>query len=116
MEVLLKLRDESRNVKDLSRYSSSFQTISETELKVIVEQEKLYQYCHMLSIREAVTIIECALNRRYQDEITAAFGTWTNFVKQTNLRNMESDKSRWRLHASANIMNDLQVLLSLLYF
>lgn len=76
--------------------------------QISLQQEKIYQHYKHSSIKECGFILSCYLERCYQHQIRRAIDKWISHVRLMNEENKLRDKSRWRLHAVANMDIDLQ--------
>jgi hypothetical protein len=76
--------------------------------RIALEKERLYQQSCFLECTEGALIMENFINRTYFYQLKHCFNHWTQFTKHSNLKAMNEDKDRWRLHAISNEDIDLQ--------
>lgn len=108
----LQRTEKDQNVqKGTSQYNPSYQqslTLRKAVADASTKEEQLIQLCFYLRYKEAYMVVEKVRNNYWGECKRSAFSHWVRVVKDTNMSKMEKDRSRWRLHATANQEIDLQ--------
>lgn len=105
--------------KGTGQFNPSYQqtiTMRKAVSDAAQKEEQLIQMCFYLRYKEAYMIVEKVRSRYLGSWKSTAFSQWVRVVKDANTPKMEKDRTRWRLHATANQEIDLQAWYHALFF
>ena len=116
---LQRLEKNHNTTQGTSQQNSAYQSqmaIKKAILDASLKEEHLLQMCYYLRYKEAYMLVERVVSRFRTSCKSAAFQQWVRVVKDENGQKMVKDRSRWRLHASANQDIDLQAWYHALFY
>jgi len=91
-----------------SKASSLLTTLDNENFKAVIKTEYCYQLATILRWKESALLVERQGLRKAQQQLGAAFSTWSRYIHELNRGKMDEDSKRWRLHATTNLDTDLQ--------
>lgn len=105
--------------KGIAQQNTSYQTTVALRTAVLdasLKEEQLIQLCFYLRYKEAYMLVEKAMQTFRNKLVGSAFRHWIQCTKEDNTPTMNNDRTRWRLHATANQDIDLQAWYHALFY
>lgn len=116
---LTRLEKNHNTTQGTSQQNSAYQSqmaVKKAILEASLNEEQLLEMCRFLRYKEAYMLIERVVSAFRTNCKSAAFKQWVYTVKEENSLKMTKDRSRWRLHATANQDIDLQAWYHALFY
>lgn len=110
---------EANTQKDTKQQNTTYQqtvSLRNSILDSALKEEQLIQLCFYLRYKEAYMTVEKSLQTFRTKLVSSAFKHWINVTKDGNTASMCHDRTRWRLHATANQDIDLQAWYHALFY